>query len=155
MTELLLAENVPNLGNQGEIVRVRAGYARNYLIPHGLATIATEQNKRLVERHREKQQAARADQLKQFKSLADSISKYSVTIEANANKDGHLYGSILSADISTHLKNANFPVEADHIKLDGPLKETGMYTVRVQLDDSIESEVKVWVVPKASVADSE
>ena len=87
-----------------------------------------------------------------LKDLAENISKYSVTIEANANKDGHLYGSILAADISQQLKNANYPVEPDHIKLEGPLKETGMYAVRVQLDPDVQSEVKVWVVPKAGAA---
>ncbi len=152
MTELLLAEAVPNLGEQGEIVRVRAGFARNYLIPQGYATLATEHNKKMVERHRERQADARKAFIKNVKELADSVSKYSVTIEANANSDGQLYGSILGADISKQLKAANFSVEADQIKLEGPLKETGMYSVKVALGHEVETEVKVWVVPKASEA---
>lgn len=152
MTELLLAESVPNLGEQGEIVRVRAGYARNFLIPQGCATIATEHNKKMVERHRERQAEARKEFIKATKELADSVSKYSVTIEANANSEGQLYGSILGADISKQLKAANFAIEADQIKLEGPLKETGMYSVKVVLGYEVETEVKVWVVPKASEA---
>jgi large subunit ribosomal protein L9 len=152
MTELLLAESVPNLGEQGEIVRVRAGYARNFLIPQGYATIATEHNKKMVERHRERQAEARKEFIKATKELADSVSKYSVTIEANANSEGQLYGSILGADISKQLKAANFAIEADQIKLEGPLKETGMYSVKVTLGYEVETEVKVWVVPKASEA---
>ena len=152
ITELLLAERVANLGEQGEIVRVRAGYARNYLIPHGYATIATEHNKRMVDLHRLRQVDAEKDKVKNLKSLADSISKYSVTIEANANSDGQLYGSILAADISKQLKAANFAVEPGHIKLDGPLKETGMFSVRIDLGFSVETEAKVWVVPKAADA---
>ena len=152
MTELLLAESVPNLGEQGEIVRVRAGYARNFLIPQGYATIATEHNKKMVERHRERQAEARKEFIKATKELADSVSKYSVTIEANANSEGQLYGSILGADISKQLKAANFAIEADQIKLEGPLKETGMYSVKVALGYEVETEVKVWVVPKASEA---
>lgn len=152
MTELLLAERVANLGDQGEIVRVRAGYARNYLIPHGYATIATEHNKKMVERHRERQADAQKDKVKSLKTLADSVSKYSVTIEANANSEGQLYGSILAADISKQLKAANFAVEPGHIKLEGPLKETGMYSVKVQLGFDVETEAKVWVVPKAADA---
>lgn len=147
--ELLLAENVSNLGQQGEIVRVRAGYGRNFLLPQGLATIATDGNKRAVDRHRKRQEEARVEQMKSWRALADAVGKYSVTLEANANKDGHLYGSILAADISAQLKNAKFAVSPDHIKLEGPLKETGMYTVRVQFTPEIETEVKVWVVPKA------
>lgn len=150
MTELLLAENVPNLGEQGDIVRVRAGYARNFLVPQGYATIATEENKKNVELHRERQAEARKEQIKKLKVLADSVGKYSVTIEANANSEGQLYGSILGADISKQLKAANYNVEADSIKLEGPLKETGMYNVRVELAHDVETEVKVWVVPKAT-----
>ena len=149
LTELLLAEKVPSLGEQGEIVRVRAGYARNFLVPQGLATVATEHNKRMVEVHRKRQEEVRKDQVKSLKELAENVSKYSVTIEANANKEGHLYGSIVGTDISQQLKNANFAVEPRHIKLEGPLKETGMYTVKLELDPEVVTEVKVWVVPKA------
>lgn len=150
VTELLLAENVPNLGKQGEIVKVRPGYARNFLLPQGLATVATEHNKKMVALHRKRQDEARQALVKSWRNLADSVSKYSVTIEANANKDGHLYGSILAADISQQLKNANFAVESSHIRLEGPLKETGMYTVKVHFSPEVETEVKVWVVPKAA-----
>ena len=153
MSELLLAETVPSLGAQGEIVQVRAGFARNYLVPQGLATVATDENKAAVEEHKKAQAAARKDQVKSLRDLADSVGKYSVTLEAHANKEGHLYGSILAADISAQLKTANFPIEASQIRLEGPLKETGMYTVKVQLDPEVESEVKVWVVPKAGAAE--
>jgi large subunit ribosomal protein L9 len=153
ISELLLAESVPNLGAQGDIVRVRAGFARNYLVPQGLATIATEENKAAVEEHKKRQATARKDQIKSLRDLGESVGKYSVTLEAHANKEGHLYGSILAADISAQLKSANFPVEPHQVRLEGPLKETGMYTVKVQLDPEVETEVKVWVVPKAGTAE--
>jgi large subunit ribosomal protein L9 len=152
ITELLLAEDVTGLGKQGEIVRVRPGYARNYLVPQGLATVATEHNKKMVEVHRKRQEEVRQARIKAWRNLADSVSKYSVTIEANANKDGHLYGSILAADISKQLKNASFAVESENIRLEGPLKETGMYTVKIHFSPEVETEVKVWVVPKAVAA---
>jgi large subunit ribosomal protein L9 len=150
--ELLLAENVPPLGEQGEIVRVKRGYARNYLIPQGLATVATEANKRMVALHRQRQDDLVAKKIGLIKKLADEVSKYSVTIEANATDEGHLYGSVLAADISKSLKTAGYPVEPQHINLDGPLKELGMYTVKLQLHPTIDSDVKVWVVPAASMA---
>jgi large subunit ribosomal protein L9 len=149
--ELLLAENVQALGEQGEIVRVKRGYARNYLIPQGLATVATEANKRMVELHRQRQDELAAKKVGLIKKLADEVAKYSVTIEANATDEGHLYGSVLAADISKSLKAANFPVEPEHIRLEGPLKELGMYTVKIQLHPEIDSDVKVWVVPAASM----
>jgi large subunit ribosomal protein L9 len=150
VVELLLAEEIPSLGKQGEIVRVRPGYARNYLLPYGLATIATTENKRRVEKHRVAQEKVRTERLKTMQELANSVSKYSVTLEANATAEGHLYGSILANDISKALKGANYAVEPDHVKLEGPLKELGMYTVKLHFAPEVETEVKVWVVPTAA-----
>lgn len=152
VVELLLAEEIPSLGKQGDIVRVRPGYARNYLLPYGLATVATVANKRRVEKHRVAQENVRAERLKTMQELANAVSKYSVTLEANATAEGHLYGSILAADISKALKAANYAVEADNIRLEGPLKELGMYTVKLHFAPEVETEVKVWVVPTAAAA---
>lgn len=145
--ELLLAEDVTNLGKQGEIVRVKPGYARNYLIPQGLATVATAENKRMVERHQQKLAEVRAEKLAKLSQLAEKVGKYSVTLEANANDEGHLYGSINAPEISKSLKSAGYAVEPDHIKLEGPLKLLGMYSVALQFTNDIRTEVKVWVVP--------
>lgn len=148
--EVLLAEDVTQLGQHGDIVRVKPGYARNYLLPYGLATVATEENKAMVTKHR----AALADlekgRIKELKQLADSVSKHSVTLEANASPDGQLFGSIVAKDISDSLKASGFAIEQDHIKLDGPLKELGMYTINLRLHEKVASEVKVWVVPTAT-----
>lgn len=152
VVELLLAEEIPSLGKQGEIVRVRPGYARNYLLPYGLATVATVANKRRVEKHRVAQEKVRAERLKTMQELANAVSKYSVTLEANATAEGHLYGSILAADISKALKAANYAVEADNVRLEGPLKELGMYTVKLHFAPEVETEVKVWVVPTAAAS---
>ncbi len=151
--ELLLAEEVPSLGKQGEIVRVRPGYARNYLLPYGLATLATDANKRRVEKHRQKQDDQRAEKFKKLQEMAVAVSKYSVTLEANATTEGHLYGSILANDISKALKAASFAIEPDNVRLEGPLKELGMYTVKLHLAPEVETEVKVWVVPSAAAGD--
>jgi large subunit ribosomal protein L9 len=149
--ELLLAEDVPSLGKQGEIVQVRRGYARNYLLPQGLATVATDHNKRMVERHKLKLADIAKQRVAALRKVAEGISKYSVTIEAHANEEGHLYGSIGANDISKQLKNAGYAVEPDNVRLEGPLKELAMYTVKIQLHPEIETEVKVWVVPTANV----
>ncbi len=148
--ELLLAEDVPVLGKQGKIVRVKPGYARNFLLPQGVATVATDHNKRKVEKHQQKLAELQASRIGETKKLAESISKYSVTLEANANADGHLYGSIVAADISKTLTTAGYAVEPDNVRLEGPLRELGMYTVKIHLNADIETEIKVWVVPAAS-----
>lgn len=149
--ELMLAEDVESLGRQGDIVRVKPGFARNYLLPQGLATVATAENKRNVERHRAKLAEIQAKKLKDLEKVAAQVAKYSVTLEANANAEGHLYGSIVDRDISKALKAAGFAIEPDQVRLDGPLKELGMYTVKIQLHGDIKTEVKVWVVPAAKV----
>lgn len=149
-TELLLAEDVPTLGKQGEIVRVKRGYARNYLLPQGLATIATEHNKRMVQRHRLRLDELQAARMQELRQHATAVSKYSVTLEANANPEGHLYGSIGANDISKSLKGAGYNIEPHNVRLEGPLKELGMYTVKLELHPEVTTEVKVWVVPTAS-----
>ena len=145
--EVLLADSVESLGQAGEIVRVKPGYARNYLLPQGLATVATEANKKQVKKHKERLAAAEVDRVKQLRARAEAISKYSVTLEALANDEGHLYGSILAADIAKALQAAGHDIDADHLKLDGPLKEAGMYTIKVELHPQVKSDVKVWVIP--------
>jgi large subunit ribosomal protein L9 len=149
--DVLLTEDVQSLGKQGDIVRVKPGYARNFLLPQGLAAVASDHNKRMVDRHKLRVAELQVQRVKELRSHADAISKYSVTLEANANKEGHLYGSIVGNDISKALKSAGYQVEPDHIKLEGPLKELGMYTVKVELHSDVKTEVKVWVVPAASV----
>ena len=151
--ELLLAEPVPSLGLPGDLVKVKPGFARNYLIPQGLATVATEENRQAVEKHRARILELQAAEIKQQQALAEKISAHSVTIEANASEDGQLYGSVNQNDISTALAEANFDISADQVKLSGLLKELGMYTVQVQLHDSVEADLKVWVVPTAEGMD--
>jgi large subunit ribosomal protein L9 len=146
---LLLASDVEHLGNTGDIVRVKPGYARNYLMPNGLATVATDANKRNVKRYQEQLVEIQKQKMLDLQKRAEAIGKYSVTLEANANDEGHLYGSIMGADISKALKTAGYPVSADDVKLDGPIKELGMYTVKIQLHTEIKTEIKVWVVPAA------
>ena len=150
--ELMLTEDIAALGKQGELVQVRAGYARNYLLPQGLATVANEHNKRMVEKHKLKLAELDKQRLQELKKLADAISKYSVTIEAHANEEGHLYGSIGAAEISKSLRGASFDVSPECVRLEGPLKELAMYTVKIQLHPEVETEVKVWVVPTAAHA---
>lgn len=147
--ELMLAEDVVSLGKQGDIVKVKPGYARNYLLPQGYATVATEENKRRVLQHQTKLAEIQKQKMQALSQLADRVAKYSVTLEANANEEGHLYGSIVAIDISKALVAAGYAIEEDHIKLEGPLKELGMYTVKIQLHNDIKTEVKVWVVPSA------
>ena len=145
--QLLLIQSVDSLGKQGDVVAVRPGFARNYLLPQGLATVASDHHKRMVEKHRAKLLEIEQARLKTLRDLANLISQQSITIEANANEEGHLYGSVSAPDIVAALKALNIAVTNDQIRLEGVLKELGLYTVRIHLHNDIESELKVWVVP--------
>jgi len=148
--ELLLVQSVEHLGRQGDVVEVKVGYAKNYLLPQGLATFATEHHKRMVEKHRARLLELEKARQSKLLAMAEEISKQSVTIEANANDEGHLYGSVGPAEIVNALKRQNFNLHADQIRLKGPLKELGLYTVSVHFGQDIEGELKVWVVPSVS-----
>lgn len=151
--ELLLIQAVDHLGKQGDVVEVKPGYAKNYLLPQGLATFATEHHKRMVEKHRAKLQEIQNARLAGLRSLAELLGQQSITIEANANDEGHLYGSVGAPDIVGALKRQDFTITADQVRLKGPLKELGLYTVNIHIGHEIEAELKVWVVP--TVTDEE
>lgn len=145
--QVLLTQTVPFVGGPGELVKVRPGFARNYLLPQGMATFATPHNLRIVEKRRQRlkelEEARRADLL----NLAAQIAQRSVTIEANANAEGHLYGSVNAEQIAASLRLDNFPIDTENVKIEGPLKELGMYTIKLHLGQDVEAEVKLWVVP--------
>jgi large subunit ribosomal protein L9 len=148
--QLLLIQNIEHLGKQGEVVEVRRGYANNYLLPQGLATLASDHHRRMVEKHRSRLAEIEKSRLADLRKLADEIAKQSITIEANANDEGHLYGSVGPQDIASALKQAGFTVTPDQVRLEGVLKELGLYTVKVHLHTDVDTELKVWVVPTAT-----
>lgn len=148
--ELLLVHNVEHVGKQGEVVEVKRGYAFNYLLPQGLATVATEHHKRMVEKHRAKLDEIARERLAGLRSLLAELVRTSVTIEANANDEGHLYGSVGAPEISRSLKQQDLMVSPEQIILQGPLKEVGLYTVQIRLAAEVEGDLKVWVVPSSS-----
>jgi large subunit ribosomal protein L9 len=148
-TQLVLTEDVPHLGRQGELVEVKAGYARNYLLPRGLATVPTEHNLRLLERYKQRVIQAREARIADLKVLAEQIQRTTITLEANANEEGHLYGSVGPAEIATALKAKNLMIDPEMVRMEGPIKEIALYAVKLNLGYEIESEVKVLVVRPA------
>jgi large subunit ribosomal protein L9 len=149
--QLVLTEDVPHLGKQGEVVEVRRGYGRNYLLPRGMATIPTEHNLRLLERYKIRVKQAREARIADLRVLAEQIAKMAgITIEANANDEGHLYGSVGPPEISKGLKSKGMMIESEMVHLEGPIKETGLYAVKLNLGYEIETEVKVAVIKSQS-----
>jgi large subunit ribosomal protein L9 len=144
--QLVLTEDVANLGKQGDLVEVKAGYGRNYLVPNGLATMPSEHNLRLLERYKERVQQAREARIADLRVFAEQLQRVTVTIEANASDEGHLYGSVGAPEISRGLKAMKLNVDPEMVRLEGPIKECALFAVKIHLGHDIESEVKVLVV---------
>lgn len=151
--QLLLVEDVEHLGKAGEVVEVKPGYARNYLLPYGRATFVNPHNLKRLQVHKIKVEKMREAKLADLRAQADQLSRQvtdtaPAVIEAQANEQGHLYGSVGAPEIAAALKAMRHNIDADHIRLEGVIKEMGLYAVKIQLAPEIETTVKVLVVPQ-------
>ena len=144
--KLLLQRNIEKLGNIGDIVEVAAGYGRNYLLPQGLAVEVTADNVNRFEGMRRRLIALEQETKEKFEVLAKEIEKASCTVVTNASEEGHLYGSVSARDIAAQFAAEDIEVEPKSILLPEPIKELGIYMVRVRLHPDVECEAKVWVV---------
>jgi large subunit ribosomal protein L9 len=146
--KVILREDVPKLGDAGEIVSVKAGYARNFLLPQDLAYEATEASVRRLEQERERaEQRARRDYL-EARRQASRLEDLALTFHARAGEESKLFGSITTADIADRLKEQGLDFEVDRrqIDLDEPLKSLGVFNVPIRLHPEVRPEIKVWVI---------
>ena len=144
--QLLLIHSVDNLGKQGDIVEVKPGFANNYLIPNGFATIASDHHIRMVEKHRSKLLAIESQRLVGLRNQLGQLIEQSIMIEAKANEEGHLYGSVGPVEIVGAFKAAGFNLAEEMVILQGAIRELGLYTAMVRLHSEVEGEIKFWVV---------
>ena len=144
--ELLLKQNVEHVGRIGDVIDVKSGYARNYLLPRGLAVMVTKSNIADIERARAVALAEEQQRIAILKDLAGKMGEASVTIEGRANAEGHLFGSVTAAQIAAALREKGIPVDDKQVRLEQPLKEIGVFDVAVHLHASVDTTVKVWVV---------
>lgn len=153
MMKLILRADVENLGNLGDVVTVRPGYGRNWLLPQGLAMLATEGNLKVFETERkklqEKMQALRSD----AQSLCQKIEALDITIPMHVGENDKLYGSVTTSIIGDALANANVQVDRRRILLEAPIRTLGDYTVRVRLHASIIANLKIKIVSDAPVTE--
>jgi large subunit ribosomal protein L9 len=149
--QIVLVEDVPYLGKQGDLVEVKPGYARNYLIPYGLAVLPDPHNLRRLETYKIKVRKALEARIADLKVLSEQLARMpAFTLEANATDDGHLYGSIGTVEISKHLKSKNLNVEPDMIKMEHAIKEANILSeVPLVLGHGIEAKIQVLVVALA------
>ncbi len=144
--ELILREDVEGLGVRGDVVQVKAGYARNFLIPGRFAVPANEVQKRILEKET-KQREVRDDRAKQnLQLVAEKLKDLSCTIVVQAGEEDKLYGSVTANDIAEAVAGQGFEIDHKKVMLDEPIKVLGIYTVPVRLHKEIEVTIKVWVV---------
>jgi large subunit ribosomal protein L9 len=153
--KVLLRQNVAKLGHIGDVVEVRPGYARNYLVPRGLATMPTEANLKAVEAAKQAYLAELAQQHAELEARAKLLEGKEVTITARANEEGHLYGSVGPAQIAAELAKQGAFVEPENIALDEPIRRLDKYEVPVRFAEDVQTTIGVWVVPPRDVGEGE
>ena len=143
---IILTEDVAHRGSAGDMLKVKDGYARNYLIPKGMAILATTENVKHLE-HQKRQIQSKLNKLKKAsESVAQQIESISCTIARAAGEEDKLFGSVTSADIYASLKNEGIDVDKKKILLDEPIKSLGIFTVPIKIHADVTANLKVWVV---------
>lgn len=149
MVQIILMQDVDNLGETGDVVDVKAGYARNYLLPSGIALEATPANLRRFEEEREHLVDRSTRELEKSEQLASAIEAESLSFERKAGEDGRLFGSVTSADIAVGLAERGITVDRHLIQLDEPIKQLGEYQVTIRLSARVQPVVSVEVAAEA------
>src|SRR5688572_4692585 len=145
--EVILRQAVDNLGHTGDIVKVSPGYARNFLLPRGLAYEATPGNRKRIEQERVRLEAAESERRGGAEAIAKRLEEVSLTFSARVGEEGKLFGSVTSADIAQQLEQQGFKeVEKRMIDLHEPIKALGVYRVPIRLHADVKPEIKVWVI---------
>ena len=144
--EIILREDVEKLGARGELVKVAAGYARNFLLPKRLAVPATEANKKIIEQERQAHLRREAKAVSEASDLGKMMADVSVTISQKAGENDQLFGSVTSKDIAEALEKQGYTIERRKIVLDEPIKSLGDFKVPVRLHREVTTEITVHVV---------
>lgn len=151
--ELLLTHTVDNLGIVGDVVHVRAGYARNYLLPRGLAVTPTDRAKRALAEQRAAEQQRLAALRRELEEICEKLEGYEISLERSCNDNGWLYGSVSQHDIAEALHAEGFPFVHDrHVRIGQSIKRVDSYEIPIQFDQDLKTEIKLWVVPDREIS---
>jgi large subunit ribosomal protein L9 len=150
--EVILREHVDNLGRRGEVVKVADGYARNYLLPRKLALLATEGNKKQIEREKVKFDAKESEEQKVAQSMAERIASVEVEIARRVGETDALFGSVTSSDIADALAKKGFELDRRKLVLQEPIKKLGEFSIPVKLHREVTAQVKVRIVAEGGDA---
>ena len=143
---VILQKNVPNLGNVGDVVKVKDGYGRNYLVPRGMAVIADQSNRRRMAHQQREADAQRAKTKAEAEALAAKIAETPITIKAKVGEEGKLFGSVTNRDIVETLAEAGVELDRRTLSMGDAIKSTGAFDIQVRLGMDVEATLKVYVV---------
>jgi len=146
--EVILREHVDHLGIRGDIVKVAAGYARNYLLPRKLALAVNEGNKRVVERERKLAETRELEEKSQAQAYAERLGQADIAVARRVGENNALYGSVTSADVAQALKAKGFEIDKRKLQMADPFKALGEYTVPVKIHREVTAQITVKVVPE-------
>jgi large subunit ribosomal protein L9 len=146
MIEVILREDIKSLGRAGDMVRVKPGYARNYLLPQGLAYEATEGNKKRIAAETRVRTARTQAERTEAERVAATLREVTLTLTGKAGEEGKLFGSITSQDIADALARQGHQLDRRRIELEHPIKTTGTHTVTVRLHPEVQADVRVSVI---------
>ena len=144
--KIILRQNHEKLGKLGDVVEVKDGYARNYLIPRRVAYLATPGHLRTLEEEKKQHQDRETKELRHAERLAGELEKVSITLKMKVGEDEKLFGSVTSQMIADELKTQGITIDRRDIDIPDPIKALGIYTVNVKLHSSVTGKLKIWVV---------
>lgn len=146
--EVILCQNVHKLGQVGDVVKVKDGYARNFLIPQKKAYVATPGNLKRIEKQRAKEVAENERALREAQDMAEKLGKVSCTVTVEVNDLDKLYGSVTEVDIVRALEVEGFNVDKKTVLIDSPIEDLGIFEVGVKLHPQVIAKIRVWVAKK-------
>ena len=144
--KIILKKDVDKLGSAGEIVDAKPGYARNYLIPQGMAVMASKANMKVYEQERAAEQRRLRKEIEEAQELANKLNKVSLTATVQVGEEDKVFGAITNQDIAELLAEKGFDIDRRKILLDEPLKSLGVFDVPIKVHSDVEAQVKVWIV---------
>ncbi len=147
--KVILREDVPDLGQAGQTIDVKAGYGRNYLFPRNLAIPATKGNLQAIDEVNKQKQLREKKQRRQAEIIKDKIEKLSLSVEVLVGEEDKLYGSVTNADVADLLAKEGIIVDKRAIELESPVKVIGVYTIPVKIDKNVTAQLRLWVIKKS------
>jgi large subunit ribosomal protein L9 len=147
--KVILREDVPDLGQAGQTIDVKAGYGRNYLFPRNLAIPATKGNLQAIDEVKKQKQLREKKQRRKAEIIKDKIERLSLSVEVLVGEEDKLYGSVTNADVAELLAKEGIIVDKRAIELESPIKVIGVYTMPVKVDKDVIAQLRLWVIKKS------